>query len=151
MKYILLLSVVFVMLSLVRSETEANPSYWSSCAAKGDKLTLKNVVLAPFPPVRGKNLNITVIGTLNEKISNGIVYISMIGDNNQKMDTQVDICKNSFTHASECPAPAGNFAKTISLPVPAMAPPGHYTTHIVVRDDKKNQITCYNLDITLPH
>lgn len=123
-------------------------------ASEKQNLEISAVDLAPNPPVRGKNLTISAVGTLHETIEQGAYVNVEVRLGYIKLLTQTyDLCEtleeNNVDNLT-CPLKAGLYSVVKEVEIPAEVPPGKYVVLARAYNVDDELITCLTGEIVLP-
>jgi len=108
---------------------------------------MSNFSVQPFPPVRGANLTFSVTGLLDEIITYGQGDVSIVLDGDiPLLNTSIDICLSPML---TCPVAAGKFHYASTVWIDDTYPCGSYKAKLVLTDQTKQQICCFEADFSL--
>lgn len=94
---------------------DAVPYRFAQCDG-GDKFRLSNVVLDPWAPVAGADLNVTITGVGKAVAQNGRILVRFPG-----MSVDQPLCGNKLSGSIRCPLDPGPAHLKLTLPIPRAA------------------------------
>ncbi|KAJ3306754.1 Phosphatidylglycerol/phosphatidylinositol transfer protein [Kappamyces sp. JEL0829] len=118
---------------------EISPLSW--CGDASDVLTLKDVVLTPYPVQSGKPLVVSVAGSLSEDIVSGasahvVAKLGFI----PVLTTDIDICGQV---PGGCPLDHNNTTQlSVTQNIPGAAPAGSLSIQIDVKNGNGKAVAC---------
>jgi len=86
---------------------------------------VSSIDVTPFPPVRGKTVQIVATGTLAEQITAGNFEVDVSLGGITVLKQTGDLCK--LSSGASCPTAAGPLSVTYDMAVPLLSPDGTYT------------------------
>jgi len=98
---------------------------FSDCGSQG--VTVNSVVFDPYPPVPGKQMTITLTGSLAHAASSGTINIDATYIGISVLNENKNLCD---LLSGGCPAAAGAFTADYSTGLTSAAPAGTYTATI---------------------
>jgi len=123
---------------------------WTNCGTGSDDLQLTGVVVTPNPPVKGKDVNITITGTLKKDVTSGSVQLTVKFGVITLINKAFDLCDEAGQTSTPCPIKANaNYWNTLIESIPSSAPGGTYSGKIVGTDQDKNEIACATIAFKL--
>ncbi|KAJ7767799.1 ML domain-containing protein [Mycena metata] len=121
---------------------------WVNCGDPTDAILLHSIEVSPDPPVPGKDLTITVKGTVNEVIKEGayadvVVKIGLV----KLLQKRFDVCgeaKNANASIT-CPVEAGEHTVVQTVPLPREIPPAKFTVQVRGYTANEEGMLCVDL------
>lgn len=114
-------------------------------------LDLKEVIIDPSPPARGKNLTFSATGFLTEDIEDGAyVEVDVRFGFIRLIHQTYDLCEQVQNVDLECPIKKGEQVITKEVAIPAEVPPGKYIVNARAFDKNDNLITCLTATVDFP-
>lgn len=111
---------------------------WTN-AGSSDHLKVSDVSFDPQTPVKGKDITVTLTGTLNTDVTSGEARSTL------KYGIITVLKQNEPLDA----AAAGPYAPQIVIPIPADSPSGSYMGSVGLTDQNDQEIACINLSLSL--
>ncbi|EFA83724.1 hypothetical protein PPL_02791 [Heterostelium album PN500] len=134
---------IFVFVVLVLSVVNAD--IWSNCGNPNDIFQISSVSIVPDPPAKGKDLTVTIGGSLSETLTGGNAHVSVKYGFITILNKDEPICQTNSP--IPCPIEAGPLSKTFTAAIPSNTPSGSYKANIVITDQNKSQIACINVNL----
>jgi len=121
------------------------PFPFTVCSGAPTDLNIATVYVTPNPPVKGGNIGIQAIGTVDEQLTTGSNFvINVLYMGVQIFNQQVDLSK-----AVTLPVGPGPITLNYSVFIPGIAPSGAYTVQLTFNDQSGTEITCISLAFSL--
>ncbi|KAM9980270.1 hypothetical protein ACTFIZ_006509 [Dictyostelium cf. discoideum] len=135
-KTIILLLINFMLILIV------NGDIWNYCEGNiNPTFKINKLTLLPDPPLVGKDVTVSLEGSLNEQITSGSSIFNVAffinGGWRQLPTFHNDICK-----VLSCPVSAGPFTYSTSIKVPIFTPHGQYKGQLTLTDQSNRNVTC---------
>ncbi|MFJ8870406.1 ML domain-containing protein [Streptomyces sp. NPDC102473] len=119
--------------------TSTSDLTWSNGGSANDSFTLRSVACDPYPPVKGKDLTVTLTGTLAEPIMGGSTkallkygFVTVVND-------------STPLQAAE----AGPYTARQVISIPEGAPRGAYMLNVVLTESGGTEIASVNIELRL--
>ncbi|KAI0931979.1 Phosphatidylglycerol/phosphatidylinositol transfer protein, variant 3 [Taiwanofungus camphoratus] len=102
---------------------------WTDCGLSIDPVHIKSIEISPDPPVKGKDLTVTVIGTADKLIEDGAYADVVVKVGSIKLlQREFDVCAEARNaNASlQCPVEEGRHEVTHTVTLPKEIPAGMF-------------------------
>ncbi|KAI8893307.1 hypothetical protein BC833DRAFT_621171 [Globomyces pollinis-pini] len=113
------------------------------CTDLNDGFTLGPFITEPNPIISGRDLTVTVKGTLTTPIVDGAEFLIMITNHGTSIYSIVtDFCSISDQDQLPCPVAIGDHSITHKFAIPKEAPAGDYHVRMELINADKSPIAC---------
>ncbi len=104
--------------------------------ASGDRLKISNIVVNPYPAIKGQLVNISLTAVVSSPIDQLNAEIDSLF-----VKKHYNLCDPQFSKYVNCPVQAGNLFVQISEPVPQV-PISKATAKVFLRDSQGVEVSC---------
>ncbi|XP_065913968.1 putative phosphatidylglycerol/phosphatidylinositol transfer protein 2 [Dysidea avara] len=127
---------------LVKDPDEISCTTDFSCNT--DKYDVTNLALSfnPDPPEKGKNVTVTLTGTVKETITDGEIQVVLKFDMFTLIDETYEACELAVKYGHGCPVLPGPMVLSDTFEVPSELPGGTYKGTMDGTDQDDNPMIC---------
>lgn len=126
-------------------QSKATPFPFTVCPGTAQDLKVTTLYVTPNPPVKGSNIGMQLIGTVDEQLTTGSsIQIQVAYSGVVIYNTSVDM-----SQATTLPAGPGAITLNYSVLIPGIAPSGAYTVQLTFQDQTSTAIGCISLAFSL--
>ncbi|KAL6770233.1 hypothetical protein ACKKBG_A34140 [Auxenochlorella protothecoides x Auxenochlorella symbiontica] len=133
------------LLAFTTPMTKAQEQRWRNCSDAPTPLTVVEALVEPSPVQAGKEAAFMIEYESGMEVSAGILDVTVKYLGIHVYHKSGDLCS-----AVQCPLPAGSGSFVLKEKMPAIAPPGHYSMLVSVREPETDrQLLCVEMDFSL--
>lgn len=125
---------------------KATPFPFQVCSGAPTDLSVTDIYVTPNPPVKGSNIGLQLLGTVDEQLTEGSNFVINVLYLGTQIFTETVPLENA---GATFPVGPGSLQLNYSVLIPSIAPSGAYTIQLTFNDQTGTEITCIALSFSL--